>query len=281
MFLKIDLKLGTRDMRPISVLCTVLRLLLLFSAVLVCLLISYHGSPRQLLSGPTLTPTMPSTPVTAHSTQWDGREPHIDPVSLLNSPGMSSVDEKLREIVQKRLSSKLARFATAGRYKSSLSPTANIQSVSVRKRLSHTVSKATEQDVVTDSTTSGSSSDRGMGNAVQASLTDGSRGEANIKGRSLQVHKDSIVTKNPTSVAPEPHSSSISHVNSPTLVAPHTAVAALSVGRDYHWPQPQAVRPLKDLMAEQWMADLQSCVRRMTSHEVTLLTSNQPYTEVK
>ena len=52
------------------------------------------------------------------------------------------------------------------------------------------------------------------------------------------------------------------------------------ISQVFHWPQPRAVKSMKELMREKWIGDLQSSILKLPSHEVILLTSNRPYTEV-
>ena len=59
-----------------------------------------------------------------------------------------------------------------------------------------------------------------------------------------------------------------------------STVPRFQMSSTFQWPQPRAVRAVRELRNEQWLADLQSCLVRLPSREVTLLTSNQPYTEV-
>ena len=55
---------------------------------------------------------------------------------------------------------------------------------------------------------------------------------------------------------------------------------SFQMSSDFHWPQPRAVKAMKELKREKWLADLQNCLQKLLSNEVVLLTSNQPYTEV-
>ena len=244
-------------MRPITVLFMLLRALLLASAVLLCLLFLYLLSEQTvqdqvLFSSSTRTPTPP----VLHTTERGSSEPRLDPAQLLNSHVMPKIDEEVRVAVFKRLSSKLAKFDNSKKLASSTPNTnSSLQNAApTRKKeqhiVSHSVSKPPNHQRTPPS---------------RQTSTD----DSDLKEKPHMLRKEKA--KPTTSQAVEGRSEG---------KAQHSSVEPLSIAPDYLWPQPHAVRPMRDLMTEQWMADLQSCVRRMPSHQLTLLTSNQAYTEV-
>ena len=66
----------------------------------------------------------------------------------------------------------------------------------------------------------------------------------------------------------------------------HSSVAMTpSLGRfaiwpGFHFPQPRAVKPMTEVAWAEWMKDLQSTLGRFNTHQVTMVTSNQPYRDV-
>lgn len=245
-------------MRFISCLYVIQRLLLLFAVIVICyFIISYVQTSRPVQHFNLDRST------SIHSSEWrDSREPLIiDPASLLDSPLMShSVNEQLRVAVYKRLSSKLAGYAhTHG--STSPADVNNIPSQIVSNQNSvqlYHSRRVTSKVNIT-------SRDKGVGTPN----TEKSPSKAGVSSRGKTA---TLAIKQFT---PNP-----SHVGTQSPHQLATVVAPFTLSHNYQWPQPRAVRAVTDLMTEQWMTDLQGCLKRVTSHEVTLLTSNQPYTEV-
>ena len=239
-------------MRFISCFNVIQRLLLLFAVIVICyFIISYV----QFTSQPVQYFNLDRS-TSLHSSEWrDSREPPIDPESLLDSPLIShSANEQLRVAVYKRLSSKLARYAhTHG----STSP------ADVNKIPSQIVSNQNSVQLYHSRiVTPKDSRDKRVG----APNTEKIPSKAGVSSRGNTATL--AINPNPS------HASTQSPHQLSTVGAPFT------LSHNYQWPQPRAVRAVTDMMTEQWMADLQGCLKRVTSHEVTLLTSNQPYTEV-
>ena len=102
-----------------------------------------------------------------------------------------------------------------------------------------------------------------------------------------------------TKVTPTPHSANFTSIHKATLKdrdqhdtnnktnggynekllqsSKPTLSESFTINQAFHWPQPRAVRAMK---RDKWLADLQSCLLKLPSREVIILTSNQPYTEV-
>lgn len=208
-----------------------------------------------------------STAIHPPSELRDSREPHISPASLLDSPLMShSVNEQLRVAVYKRLSSKLARYAHRHTPVDVSKKTQNQHSVQLyHSRMVTLKDNATRKDI-----------DKRVGTADGQSAGSVS-GTENPPRKASVSHRGNTAT---TSLAIKQYTPNPSHEGTQSPHQLSTVVTPFTLSHNYHWPQPRAVRAVADLMTEQWMTDLQSCLKRVTSHEVTLLTSNQPYTEV-
>lgn len=238
-------------MRCISCLYVIQRLLLLCAVVVICyFIISLTSRPVQHFKLD-LSTSIPSS-------EWSSRgEPYIDPGSLVDSPLMShSVNEQLRVAMYKRLSSKLARYAH--RHRST--PPADVNN-------SHRVSNQDSVQlyhsrIVKDIITS-------RDERVVTPNTEKSPRKAGVSSRG-----------NTATLAIEQLTANPSHVGTQSPHHLSTVGTPFTLSHNYHWPQPRAVRAVTDLSTEQWVTDLQSCLKIVTSHEVTLLTSNQPYTEV-
>ena len=247
--------------------------LLLLSAVVACPLILYYGLHIQLFST-TMAPT---------SQDSDTREPHLDPARLINSPVMQQVNERVRVAVYNRLSSKLAGYYTTEQSAISHSrarsqqaavstPNTKYSQVIIKpKGISTNAKTRTSQDTRTTHPKKAVSVSRDQNDTVRHGTKRAVSEVAQLSNRSQFEASDTYHKTDKQNILSG---------SSPSPMHRVTPVAPFTIGHDYHWPQPRAVRPLSELMAEQWMTDLQACVRRMTSHEVILLTSNQPYTEV-
>lgn len=260
-------------MRCIGWLYVVRRLVLLFAVVIITILyVRLTSQPVQRFN--------PNLPTATPSIEWmDSRDPHIDPASLLDSPLMSySVNEQLRVAVYRRLSSKLARYAQ--KYTGPLSVTSS-PADSVTETHSHRV--LTEL-VLARQIRSGTPSmyDKFPEERITSRDIHAVHGAGTEKSSEKAVISNRSLTGNNATTSLNQHTSSPLHVGnqSPHQPSNTTVVTPFSLSRNYHWPQPRAVRPVRDLVTEQWITDLQSCLKRMTSREVTLLTSNQPYREV-
>ena len=48
----------------------------------------------------------------------------------------------------------------------------------------------------------------------------------------------------------------------------------------FHWPQPQSIKPMETLVESGWIRELHKTLLHMNTSQVTLVTSNQAYTEV-
>lgn len=232
-------------MRPIRVLCIVLRLLLLLSAPLAFYLITYNylQSSAPIASKPSDSPS--SSP---------GMESHLDPASLLLSIASEPIEERLRVMAYQRLSQKLAGYATA----SSGFSSSNSRPQTTQTRPS---SQAVSINISSSIPTRPESREAHTPHNHQNQT----RGES----------KDDSQTSEGTSLPPDLHATTNTgqSLHSRDVPSPH-------ISHDFHWPQPHAVRPTRELLREQWVVDLHSSLSEMTSHEVTLLTSNQQYTEV-
>ena len=222
-------------MRPISLLCVVVRLLLLLSVLLASSLICYYGV---LIHRP--SPSLHNTPTVAIT----DKVPRLNPASLINSAEVPHIDDQLRLLAYHRLTARLARYATSR----PVAATSINSQLSTEKRQPLTLSTQTVHHGVMHANPS--SDEQQMLRSI---------GGHSNQSDTVNLH----INNSMMSVALNP-------MNKPSLPLTHTL----------HWPQPRAIRSTRELMSEQWIADLQSCITRMTSHEITLLTSNQQYTEV-
>ena len=243
-------------MRPVRVLCTVLRLLLLLSALLVCFLVACNYlqiSPALIASTTVTTPSSSSA-----------RESRLDPASLLESTSGKTIDERLRMMAFKRLSHKLAGYATA----------------SASSDSSYSSSSPETRD--TTATQTVSRSEPGSVHSSSAVATSHESPASREPPTPHSLRGQSRRKSDPqTSVTAEPSLPDEQHASTLRGQSPHSTVApSPHLSSDFHWPQPHAVRNTRELLTEQWMTDLQNCLSAMTSRDVTLLTSNQQYTEV-
>ena len=96
-------------------------------------------------------------------------------------------------------------------------------------------------------------------------------------GRSVTSTTPALKTVGPTTPLhnPIPHNKNLGTKGD----SPQSNVS-FQLGRDFCWPQPRAVRDVRSLKNEEWLADMKRCLLQLPSREVVLLTSNQPYTEV-